>query len=349
MEKRQWRCCARGGYVVQSGGFVSSEYAADGTLLGSVDSFVNGSATQHDYMGPSGSAYAHLLVTSSGATVTMQDVDGAWNTQDAQEIIAGGGDAGSYDALQFNSAWVFQGATGVQVEGNTTYTERFDSAWAFQGATAVDVEGSTTYTEQFDSGWNFQGATSVDLEAGATYTDRFDPSWTFQGATVVQVSGNTTFTEQFNSAWAFQGATTVQSYGATNIDQSFDSSWTLTGYSVVSALGGGLSQTATYTANNVLTGVSEQQVTSGTAGPEVFTGGTGVATTVVFTPGAIDGDAFASFVTGQDRLEFDGYGPGAALTEIDATHWRLTALGHASEVFTVTGSFNPATDAVFKA
>ncbi len=41
-------------------------------------------------------------------------------------------------------------------------------------------------------------------------------------------------------------------------------------------------------------------------------------------------------------LQFEGYGPGAALTQIDASHWRITAPGLPSEVFTLAGAVNPA-------
>jgi hypothetical protein len=88
---------------------------------------------------------------------------------------------------------------------------------------------------------------------------------------------------------------------------------------------------------------------------ESFASTPGIATTYVFSPGDIDGDAFSQFVTdamdpySHDVLEFVGYGAGAALTQIDSSHWQISAPGHASEVFTLAASLNPAAgDVIFR-
>jgi hypothetical protein len=82
---------------------------------------------------------------------------------------------------------------------------------------------------------------------------------------------------------------------------------------------------------------------------------TGVATTFVIRPGDLNGDAFDGFVTdamnasSHDVLAFEGYGPSAALTQIDSSHWKITAPGLPSEVFTLAAALDPAAgDVVFR-
>ncbi len=48
-------------------------------------------------------------------------------------------------------------------------------------------------------------------------------------------------------------------------------------------------------------------------------------------------------------LEFIGYSAGAALTQIDASHWEIVTPGKAAEVFTLAANLSPAAgDVVFR-
>ncbi len=168
-------------------------------------------------------------------------------------------------------------------------------------------------------------------------------------------NANTTTTQTFDSAWDQLSADIVTVSGAVTTDDHYGAAWNLTGSTVTSALGPQTDLIQSFDAYGDHLAGQDQLVVQAQAGPQVFADAPGVATTWVLQPGDVNGDAFSGFVTAamnpmvHDVLAFEGYGPTAALSQIDASHWQITAQGHATEVFTLAASLNPAAgDVVFK-
>ncbi len=162
-------------------------------------------------------------------------------------------------------------------------------------------------------------------------------------------------TQTFDPDWDQISADIVTASGAVTIDQQFNGDWTLTGGTVTSTIGPNVDFVQAYDANWDQIANSGHLYVYAQAGLESFAAPTGIAVTYVIQPGDINGDAFSGFVTAamnpgsHDVLEFEGYGPGAGLTQIDASHWQISAPGRASEVFTLAGMLNPsAGDVVFE-
>jgi Ca2+-binding RTX toxin-like protein len=92
---------------------------------------------------------------------------------------------------------------------------------------------------------------------------------------------------------------------------------------------------------------------AGGGGADTLTG-LGGNDTFVFNIGQANGDTVVDFTgngaaTGEDALQFVGYGPGATLTQNDATHWQVNYNGGLShEVITfMNGASIHASDYVF--
>ncbi|MGB8526395.1 MAG: calcium-binding protein, partial [Rhodoplanes sp.] len=94
--------------------------------------------------------------------------------------------------------------------------------------------------------------------------------------------------------------------------------------------------------NNNLTGNSGANILDGRGGADILTGGAG-NDVFLFHPGEANGDTVVDFA-GQgaasgDSLLFIGYGAGATLTQIDATHWEVNYNGGADhEVITFSNA-----------
>jgi Ca2+-binding RTX toxin-like protein len=73
---------------------------------------------------------------------------------------------------------------------------------------------------------------------------------------------------------------------------------------------------------DVLIGDGNINALDGGAGADVLIGN-GALDAFIFRPGQANGDIVVDFDTNADSLQFVGYGAGANLTQIDATHWQV--------------------------
>jgi hypothetical protein len=262
------------------------------------------------------------------------------------------------EVQRFAAPGVQTGATLTTDEGGgVTVIQQFDGAgWNRTSAQIVqDHGGGSVETQAFDANWNQLSATLVTTYGTTVETQAFDGAWNQTGATIVSHSdADTTQTQTFDGAWNQIGAEIVTVSGDQTTDRHFDGAWALTGGSVTTALSTTVDRVDSYDSGwTLLTSLTEATV-RGAVGPQVFAGTAGVATTYVFDPGDIDGDAFASFTgaaasaSGHDVIQFDGYGAAAHLVQLSASHWEVVSPTHQSEIFTVIGAFNPsAGDVVF--
>ena len=95
---------------------------------------------------------------------------------------------------------------------------------------------------------------------------------------------------------------------------------------------------------NNIQGNNGDNTLDGGAGTDVLRGNDG-NDTFVFSAGFANGDAILDFAGNGaalgDSLQFEGYGPGATFTNVDATHWQITYDDGAShETITITNGGN---------
>ncbi len=352
-----------------------------GAPIASESITASGGQAVTQYFGSGGAQFAaHIDQSLGGGATQSQDFDGSWNQKDATirydlgggstlvESFDAAGDhigatattvAGDETIVQgFDGAWNQLSASIVTSDGKgVTVTQAFDSAWRQVSATYVVDQGNTVITQDFDAAWRQMAASIVtDLGGGTVETQDFDGNWSQTGATIVQhPNAASTITQHFDSAWRQMSAEIATISGSQTIDQTFDGNWNLTGGTVATLLSPDTDLIQTYDAQwNSISG-GDQLTVQGQAAIESFADTPGVPTTFVFSPGDINGDAFSNFVTdamnssAHDVLKFIGYGPGAALSQIDASHWQITAPGMATEVFTLAAELNPAAgDAFFQ-
>jgi Ca2+-binding RTX toxin-like protein len=95
--------------------------------------------------------------------------------------------------------------------------------------------------------------------------------------------------------------------------------------------------------NNQITGNAGSNELNGGLGIDTLTGGRG-NDAFVFVKGAADGDVITDFdgngTKAGDTLQFVGYGAGATLTQVDATHWTITAADTSEETITLLGGIS---------
>jgi autotransporter passenger strand-loop-strand repeat protein len=365
------------------------DYTSDGLLLGTEVLTIPGGSTPRieQYFTSLGTQYAASIEQYGGGVFyRQQDFDGTWNQKDATVIFLA---AGLFEEVQtFDSAWNQTGASLSGNYGSQQVVQDFGGSWNQLSATITseDAPDGITITQSFDGGWNQTSAVRV-LNSGATVqTQYFDSAWRQTSATLVTSQGGTVETQDFDGGWNQTGATIVtQQNTSTTIAQHFDGAWNQIGADVTTVSGGVatdfqfngawglLSSTVTtdltssqeliqaYDANGNHVVGEDRVIVQGentTTSPTtfIFNGATGLPTTFVFTPpDGIDGDVFVGFINAatnsaaHDVLEFVGYGAGAQLTQIDASHWQITAPGLPTEVFTLSGGLSLAGgDVVFK-
>ena len=263
----------------------------------------------------------------SGAVTQTQVFTGAWVQTSANITTALGGAASL--SQDFNGAWTMTGATyTTQPSAGVTIVQTFDGGWSQTGATITTVVGSQVTEQTFDAAWTQTGATVTTYDGAVTETQVFNGGWTQTGATLVTVSGDQTTTQTFDGSWTQTGATiatTVGSGGVASRLDTYNAAWVLKSESDTGANGG-----VSYYAYGQA------------GGGDSFAAAAGHSTTFVIQPGQLAGDSFTGLhtVAGagalHDVIDFVGYGAGAALTQVDATHWQVTAAGDAAETFTVT-------------
>jgi hypothetical protein len=363
---------------VASAGGASLLYAPDGTLLGEERVSVSGGATSTQYLDASGDPYAASIVTVSGGQTTLQDFNGSWSQTGAAITFDQGG--GSTLVEFFDAYWDHLGAVSTQVDGartivqdfiggffqqsasittqdaadGSTITQFFDSAWNQTSAVLTVSAGDTVKTQDFNSAWVQTSASIVTTTGGSVETQDFDANWNQTGASIVtHPNTSTTIVQDFDGGWNQLSASIVTVSGGTTIEYDYSGSWTLIGGTVTSALNAETDLIQTYDAAWTHEANEDRLVVQAQPGLQVFDGDSGVATTYVFHPGDLAGDAFTHFVTAaqdptaHDVLDFIGYGAGAALTQIDSSHWQISAPGLATEVFTLSANLNLATDVKF--
>ena len=135
--------------------------------------------------------------------------------------------------------------------------------------------------------------------------------------------------QNFSGDWQFLGATDdMRSATAPIADRfiTFDSGWSL------------LSETDTLQSGQVA------HVVYGQAGGGLtLAASSAYGQTFVFTPGTLNGDTLGGLKTLSlgggltDVIDFEGYGAGASLVQVNATTWQVVANGLATETFQVTG------------
>jgi autotransporter passenger strand-loop-strand repeat protein len=369
------------GAVTSAGGGEYTDdtlYAPGGVLVGSESILVSGGRTQDQFFGSNGAQFAATIEQNLGGGETeLQDFNGAWVQTAASINYALGG--GSTLAEYFDGSWDHLGATYTTVNGASTIVQDFDGSWKQLSATNTTSTGDMTVVQDFNSAWDQVSAELIVSTGAETITQYFNSSWTQVSASIVTTDQGTIESQFFNSDWQQVSATivthpstnqtTTQNFdgawnqlsadiatvsGGVTTDQQFNGGWQRIGGTVTSALNAETDLVQHYDAQwDQLLG-QDQLIVEVQSGLQVFADDPGVPTTYVIRPGDLNGDAFTGFVTaaanpfGHDVLEFEGYGPGAALTEIDPGHWQISAPGHAAEVFTLAGTLNPAAgDVIF--
>jgi hypothetical protein len=344
-----------GGSVVNtvSGGLsVSTVYDPHGGPIGQESAQTNGGTTVYTYADGSGQVYAHRVTQDlGGGSFEYQDFDAAYDQRDATIHYALGN--GVTQDESFDGAWSLIAAVRTSVAGAQTVTQDFNGAWSQTSASIVTTAGASVVTQTFDGAWSQTSARIVTTNGSTTIDQQFDGRWNQTSAQITQqLAANVTEEQVFNGAWQQTSAQIITVDGISTIDQRFDAGWNFLGAAITNQVSPDLQVVRTYDAHWTETGITEQAFAFGQTAAQSFTG-TGTPTTYVFHPGQIDGDSFTAFASGaggvaaHDVLEFVGYGAGAHLTQLDATHWQVGAIGRASEIFTIAGLSPASGDATF--
>ena len=301
-----------------------------------------------------GAAYASTIQTVyPGGVTELQNFDGAWHQLNATitfQFGNGGSEVQSFDGSfnmtgatvtnvygassvvqNFNANWVQLSATVTQAFGNITETQNFGASWVQTSSnlTTTFADGSVE-SQNFDANWiQTSATTTTHPNAGESIIQYFDAGWNHTSTTFVWVNGNQTTTQYDDANWNMLNATvdTVFTAGAL-ADQlvTYGPAWTRLG-EVDTATNGGKSYFTYGT----------------TGGGQNVTAASGHSTTFIFTPGQIAGDAIAGLHTNNlggaihDVIDFKGYGAGAHLVQVDATHWQVVSTNNPTEAFTLTG------------
>jgi hypothetical protein len=323
-----------GAFTVQSDG-------AGGTDLTYVDGNVYtatyGNVTIVQRFATSGQQTTAQITSVYGADTYVQNFDGNWvqTSANVTQTFADGSIVQNFDANWNQTSAVFT----LQPDANTTIVQHFDGSWTQTGATLTQIMGDVTQVQTFNANWVQTGATRTTAGAdGGMEVQTFDGNWNQTGATITRTLGNGAVEVQdFNGGWTQIDANITTSLGAGASQQAFfTGSWGLT--SIVDTLADGFKTYTDY----------------GVTPSETFTAAADHATTFVFTPGTLDGDTlnglhtFGAMSALHDVIDFQGYGPGAALAQVDPTHWRITSTNNPAETFAVSaGTTLAAGDYVF--
>ena len=328
-------------------------FSPTGVLISTETITVNGGNTQTQFFDATGTQTSASIKQVNGAITQLQNFDGNWNQLNASITNNLGG--GNSIVQNFNGSWVQTGAVITTVNGSTTQVQNFDPNWAQQSASITQVNGAVTQTQNFDANWNQTSANlTTNLGGGLVESQNFDAHWTQTSASITShPSANQTEIQNFNASWVQTSATIATVANGQTTTQSFDGGWTFQGATIDTpnpdaALSDRLD---TYGPNwNPLTEVDtflnggQSYFTYGTSGGgQSFTAASGHSTTFIFTPGQITGDAIAGLHSNNvggslhDVIDFEGYGAGAHLVQVDSTHWQVVSTGHATETFTLTG------------
>jgi hypothetical protein len=345
--------------VTVNGGETITQFLASGAqYAATIEQSLGGGATElQDFNGAWSQKDATITYDLSGASTLVETFDGNWDHVGAVYTLVG---AAQTVVQDFDGSWnqLSASITTSNAAAGTAITQYFNSAWSQTSATYVLQEaGGGVQTQYFDSAWNQTSATVVTNQGGVGLeTQYFNADWAQVSATIVShPAAGVTTTQYFDSAWDQLSADIVTVSGGVTSDQQFDGSWNYLGEVVSSALNANTELIQSYAANGDALAGSEQMIVQVQSGLQVYAAPTGIPTTFVIRPGDLNGDAFTGFVTAgmspyaHDVLAFEGYGPTATLTQIDASHWQISAQGLPTEVFTLAAALNPASgDVVFR-
>ena len=329
-------------------------YSGTGVYLSGELITVYPSSTVKTYYDSTSTAYAStVLTTYAGGVTELQNYDGSWHQLSASITtpISNGGaivqnfdgswtmtsasitnDYGANTVVQnFNANWVQVSATITQVYGNVVETQNFGATWSqlSSNLTTTNADG-TVESQNFDANWNQTSATiTAHPNAGETVIQYFNANWVQTSATIIWVGNGQTTTQNDDANWNTLSATvdTVLTSGAvTDRLISYGPTWNV------------LSEVDTAT-----NGGKSYFVFGQTGGNQTFTAASGNSSTFIFAPGTVAGDTINGLHTLNlggsihDVIDFQGYGSGAHLVQVDATHWQIVATGDTTETFTVTG------------
>ena len=328
-------------------------FSPTGTLISTETITVNGTKTQTEDFNAAGTQTAATITQVNGAFTQVQNFDGNWNQLNASITDTEGG--GNSVVQNFDGSWNQTGAVVTTVNGSKTQVQTFNPSWVQLSATITTVNGAVTQTQNFDGNWNQTSANlTYALAGGGVKSQNFDGDWQQTSASITShPAANQTQVQIFNASWQQTSATVATVANGQTTTQSFNGSWVFQGATIDTpnpdaALSDRLD---TYGANwNPLTEVDtflnggQSYFTYGTSGGgQSFTAAAGHSTTFIFTPGEIAGDAIAGLHTLNlggaihDVIDFEGYGAGAHLLQVDATHWQVVSTNNATESFTLTG------------
>ena len=328
-------------------------FSPTGALISTETIAVNGGTTQTQYFNAAGAQTSAQIKQVNGAITQVQNFDGSWNQLNASITNdLGGGDS---IVQNFDGSWTQTGAVITTVSGSTTQVQNFNASWVQQSATITTVNGAVTQTQNFDGSWNQTSANlTTNLGGGVVESQNFNASWVQTSASITShPSANQTEIQSFDASWRQTSATIATVANGQTTTQSFNGAWVFQGATIDTpnpdaALSDRLN---TYGPDwNALTEVDtflnggQSYFTYGTSGGgQSFTAAAGHSTTFIFTPGQIAGDSIAGLHSNNlggaihDVIDFEGFGAGAHLVQVDATHWQVVSTGHATESFTLTG------------
>jgi hypothetical protein len=327
-------------------------YTPTGALVSTEVITVNGGQTVSVFTNAVGVRYQATIQTVTGNETEFQNFDGNWNQQSASITFNEGG--GDSVVQNFDSSWNQTGAVVTTVNGFGTIVQNFSPSWVQTSATITRVNGELTETQNFDANWNQTSANlTFKLENGTVESQNFDGDWNQTSATYTTVNDDQTQTQDYDASWVQTGATIVTVSGGQTTTQTFDANWNQTGVTIdtPNATSSLLDRFDTYNGQWQQTGETDTALNGGVSyyvfavagGAQSFTAATTHSTTYIFTPGSLAADSIAGLHTLNlggaihDVIDFEGYGSGAHLVQVNATEWQLVSTNHATESFTLTG------------
>jgi hypothetical protein len=325
-----------------------------GVLISTETITVNGAQTISQFFNAAGAQTAATIQQIQGGGFTqVQNFDGAWNQLNASITQDNGG--GNTVVQYFDGAWVQTSGVITTVSGATTEVQNFDPHWNQTSATLTQVIGNMTETQHFNASWVQTSANlSFDLGGGTIESQNFDANWVQTSASITtHPSANQTTVQNFSASWVQTSASTTTIAGGQTTIQSFDATWNQLSATIdtPNAFGSGSDRFQTFDAHwnlaseiDTATNTGQSYFTFGVAGSvQSYTAPSGHSTTFVFTPGSIAGDSITglhSLNLGgaiHDVIDFQGYGAGAHLVQVDSTHWQVVSTNHATESFQILG------------
>ena len=328
-------------------------FSPTGTLISTETITVNANTTQTQFFDATGVQTAASIKQVNGNVTQLQNFDGSWRQLNASITTDNG--AGNTIVQTFDGAWNQTGATVTSVNGAATIVQNFNPSWVQLSASITTVNGAVTETQNFDANWNQTSANlTTNLGGGVVESQNFDASWAQTSATLTtHPTANQTEIQNFNASWQQTSATIASVAGGQTTTQSFNGSWVFQGATIDTpnpdaALADRLDS---YGANWVQLTEVETFLNGGKSyftygqpgGGQTFALAAAHSTTLIFTPGQVAGDTISglhSLNLGgsiHDVIDFEGYGAGAHLVQVDATHYQVVSTGHATESFTLTG------------